>query len=187
MFTPNMRKSFYARNKKLNNMTFQDICWPQHSSSLNNMTMTRKRHDIRFIHHRLPTGKMQFGLKYINVHIVIFYSITTPIMLEVQKSKKGRVSNTSIDTPPNIRQHILHHISQYYQNTQQCKQQYIYIYISVFKRHRAHSMYCSSEQYRMEPFHQKTYHFCFSAHRSTLLLFKKNLGKRSKASDGKNK
>ena len=30
----------------------------------------------------------------------------------------------------------------------------------------------SSDQHRMEPFHQRTYHFCFSAHRSTLLLFK---------------
>ena len=28
----------------------------------------------------------------------------------------------------------------------------------------------SSEQHRMELFHQKTYHFCFSDHRSTLFL-----------------
>ena len=49
-------------------MTFNDICWSQHSFSLNNMIETKKQHVIRFIHHRLPTGKVQFGLKIPCIH-----------------------------------------------------------------------------------------------------------------------
>ena len=49
-------------------------------------------------------------------------------------------------------------------------------YFRLFRRHWTHTMSRSSEQHRIEPFHQRTYHFCFSAHHSSLLLFKQTWG-----------
>ena len=124
---------FLRKKYKWNNNTFQNICWPQHSSSLNNMTETRKRHAIRFIHHRLPTGKMQFGLKHPCPHCKIVFDhnsdhdhFLTCIKSEDQKFKriqKIELVMLQLNTPPNLRQQILHRISQYYQRTQEGKQQ----------------------------------------------------------------
>ena len=124
---------FLRKKYKWNNNTFQNICWPQHSSSLNNMTETRKRHAIRFIHHILPTGKMQFGLKHPCPHckIVFDYNSDHDHFLTCLKSEdqnfkriqKIELVMLQLNTPPDLRQQILHRISQYYQRIQKGKQQ----------------------------------------------------------------
>ena len=124
---------FLRKKYKWTNNTFQNICWPQHSSSLNNMTETRKRHAIRFIHHRLPTGKMQFGLKHPCPHCKIEFDqnsdhdhFLTCLMSEDQKFKrikKIELVMLQLNTPPDLRQQILHRISQCYQRIQKDKQQ----------------------------------------------------------------
>ena len=93
-------------------MTFQGIYWPHHSSSLNNVTETRKQHAIRFIHHRLLTGKMRFGLKHPCPHCNNLFDHDSDhdhflTCLKSEEKKLKRIKKTELamfqsNTPPPI-------------------------------------------------------------------------------------
>ena len=132
----NDAKTFLRKNCQWNNITFSHICWPPHSSSLNNMLETRKWHAIRFINHRLPIGKMQFGLNKSCLHRNILLDHVSGhdhflTCLKAEDNKFKRIKNIELamlqlhthtqskttNTPSNIT---------YYQSIQKCKQQNIY-------------------------------------------------------------
>ena len=57
-------KTFLCAKYKWTSTTFDTIEWKQNSFTLMNMGSSKKRTVIRFMHHRLSTGKMKFTAPY---------------------------------------------------------------------------------------------------------------------------
>ena len=57
-------KTFLCAKYKWTSTTFDTIEWKQNSFTLMNMGSSKKRTVIRFMHHRLSTGKIQFTAPY---------------------------------------------------------------------------------------------------------------------------
>ena len=57
-------KTFLCAKYKWTSATFDTIKWKQNSFTLMNMSSSQRRMAIRFMHHRLSTGKMKFTAPY---------------------------------------------------------------------------------------------------------------------------
>ena len=89
---------------------------------------------LRSIHHRLPTGNMQFSLQYSYPHCKISFDQYSDhdhfvIFPKAEKQKEARIKKIELimlklNTPPSIHNKIIKNIARYYyynhqQNTQQ--------------------------------------------------------------------
>jgi len=88
------------------------------------MSSSKRRTAIRFMHHRLPTGKMQFTAPHPCPHCKRIFDQSSEhdhfLMCEDSSSNKekrieqlGETMKT-LHTPPSLIKVILHHVSTYY-------------------------------------------------------------------------
>ena len=71
-------REFLQKKNAWNSTTFHSISWDHHFHIINNMPKTFKRFNLRSIHHRLPTGMMQYTHDHRCPHYQLIFDTHTP-------------------------------------------------------------------------------------------------------------
>ena len=74
----NKARTFLQKKYSWNSTTFHSIAWDHHFHIINNMPKTFKRFNLRFIHDRLPSGKMQYTHDHRCPHCRLVFDTNTP-------------------------------------------------------------------------------------------------------------
>ena len=74
----NEARTFLQKKYSRNSTTFHSIAWDHHFHIINNMPKTFKRFNLRFIHDRLPSGKMQYTHDHRCPHCRLVFDTNTP-------------------------------------------------------------------------------------------------------------
>ena len=119
-------KSFLQSKYQCNASTIQNIECNLHSTCYRSLSTGEKRNTSRYIHHRLPSGKMMFELKHHCPYCRLLSDSTTDhdhfltcINSRHQKDTRLKTLTNRLDklnTPPPLRNMILHHVNNYYNN-----------------------------------------------------------------------
>ena len=106
--------------------TIQNIEWNLHSKCYKSLSTGEKRNISRYIHHRIPSGKMMFELKHRCPYCRLLPNSTTDhdhfltcINSSLQKDTRIKTLTNRLDrlnTPPPPRNMILHHVNIFYNN-----------------------------------------------------------------------
>ena len=109
-----------------NLQTFQSIDWSSHDKSIHTTRYSQKRFIIRFIHYRLPDGKMNFTSAHRCPYCDITQNQNTDHdhflqcnSLRNEKKKWIETLRTALSksfTPPNLRDAILDRVHNYYES-----------------------------------------------------------------------
>ena len=104
----------------------QNIHWVSHYSCYKSLSTNEKRNMSRNIYHRLPSGKMMFDLKYWCPHYILLPDLAndhchflTCINSRHHKVNRSVTLTTRLDklhTPSLLRNLLLHHLDNYYNN-----------------------------------------------------------------------
>ena len=117
-------KEFLQTKYKWSTQTINQINWEAHSNCIRKLSHSKKRFIRRFIHHRLPTGKMQFLNRSRCPHCDTMFDndthhdhFLTCSLTDVNKHKRLQtLTNTlnKLHTPPILRDKIISNIHNYY-------------------------------------------------------------------------
>ena len=120
-------KEFLCEKYSWNSSIFHAIDWQNHSLCLSKLSTAKRRTALRFIHHRLPTGKMQFSFKHACPYCTCLFTSSTKhdhflICEASQEIKMKRLTSiekamNKLHTPPKLRNLILAQLKCFYHNT----------------------------------------------------------------------
>ena len=120
----NLAQEFLQRKYNWTAKTMTQINWDAHSNCIRKLSHSKKRCIRRFIHHRLPTGKMLFVNRSKCPHCDTMFNnaihhdhFLTCVRTSVQKHKMIQtLTNTlnKIHSPPSLRNLIINQVHNYY-------------------------------------------------------------------------
>ena len=106
--------------------TIQNIEWNLNSKVYKSLSTGERRNTSRYIHHRLLSGRMMFDLKHRCPYCRLLPDSTTDndhfltcIHSRLQKDTRIKTLTIRLDrlnTPPQLRNMIFHHVNNYYNN-----------------------------------------------------------------------
>ena len=119
-------RNFLQSKYNWNQSTIENIEWASHSFCYKSLFTNEKRNMTRYIHHRFPSDKMMFDLIHQCPHRRLLPDSTTDndhfltcINSKHQKAKRLITLTPRLDklhTPSSLRNILLHHIDNYYNN-----------------------------------------------------------------------